>query len=498
MPSPTQNFPGLSFADSCVGGQCGSGWPPDTNGDVGPNHYIQAVNDAYAIYSKTGTLLASFTENSLWSSVAGNSCNGNSQGDAVVLYDQLADRWILTHFAFGFSGGVPVSPFFQCIAASKTSDPVSGGWWLYPVRMDSGLAGEPPVGAQNDYSKFGIWTDCLYMAANEFQFPGGGGFTFLGTAFASFSRSNLYSGAALTGAIGFLNNTTNPFTMIPSNLSGKSANNVPAGTPNYFVSESLLDYFFEVRKFTAGPNCGAGGSLSAPVNVTQTPYDFNGLSIVPQPGTANKLDSLIDRLMQKVQYRKVGAAESLWVVHSVQTLPIPSTSTVMPQWAQINVTGGVISTTPVQQQIYAPDATLHRWMPSLAVDSQGNMALAYSTSNGTAPNFPSLAYSGRLAGDPLNTLPQTEVQLVAGAASQVNCGASPCDRWGDYSAMSIDPVDDSTFWYTNEYYSSTANGNNGNWQTRIGSFKFLGCGGPPPPPPNAQREECPRPIRSAW
>jgi hypothetical protein len=151
-----------------------------------------------------------------------------------------------------------------------------------------------------------------------------------------------------------------------------------------------------------------------------------------------------------------------------------------PQWAQLNVTGGVIATTPVQQQIYAPDATLYRWMGSLAVDNQGNMALGYSTSNGTAPNFPSIAYSGRLAGDPLNTLPQTEVFLVAGAGSQDNiCGGAPCERWGDYTAMSVDPVDDCTFWYTNEYYSSQANGNIGNWQTRIGSFKFPSCTAPP-------------------
>ena len=471
MPSPIQNFAGLSLADLCGGVQCGAGWPPDINGDVGLNHYIVAVNDAYAIYNKTGTLLASFTENQLWSAGGTNPCNGNSAGDPVVLYDQLADRWILTHFAFAFSGGNPIPPFFQCIAASKTSDPVSGGWWLYPLRMDPGGAGLPPVGALNDYGKFGIWPDCLYMAANEFQAPA---FGFIGTAFASFSRGDLYSGAPLTWALGFINDATGPFTMIPSNLRGMLAAQLPApGTPNYFVSESTTLFTFEVRKFTAGTNCGGGGTLSAATNVSQTSYTVPGDNIVPQPGTAVTLDSLGDRLMQKVQYRKVGAAESLWVVHSVQT-----SSTVKPQWAQLDVTGGVISTTPVQQQIYAPDTTLHRWMGSLAVDSQGNMALGYSTSNGTAPNYPSIAYSGRLANDPLNTLPQSEVQLVAGAASQTNnCGGAPCHRWGDYTAMSVDPADDCTFWYTNEYYSSTENGTSGNWQTRIGSFKFPSCQG---------------------
>ncbi len=261
--------------------------------------------------------------------------------------------------------------------------------------------------------------------------------------------------------------------MIPSNLSGKSATALPANTPNYFVSESTTAFDFEVRKFTAGASCGGGGTLSTAANVSQTSYTTPGAPIVPQPGTTDLLDSLSDRLMQKVQYRKVGAAESLWVVHSVQT---SSTSTVQPQWAQIDVTGGVIGTTAVQQQIYAPDTTLYRWMGSLAVDSQGNMALGYSTSNGTVPNYPSIAYSGRLATDPLNTLPQSEVQLVAGAGSQtLSFFGQAVSRWGDYTSMSVDPTDDCTFWYTNEYYNSSANGSSGDWQTRIGSFKFPSC-----------------------
>jgi Domain of unknown function DUF11/Fibronectin type III domain len=471
IPSPTQNFAGLSHDDLCGGVGCGGGWPPDPNGDVGPNHYIQAVNTAYAIYSKAGSLLASFTEDQLWSGIGTSPCNGNSQGDPIALYDALADRWILTHFAFAFSGDTPVAPFYQCIAVSQTSDPVAGGWYFYALQMDPGGAGRPPAGTLNDYAKFGVWNDCVYMAANGFS-----GNTFVGSLFASFSRTDLYSGAPLTWSLGILS-SSGPFTMIPSNLSGKAGLSLPANTPNYFVSESTTLFAFEVRKFTPGANCGAGGTLSAATNVSQASYGIPGAPNVSQPNTSNKLDGLSDRLMQRVQYRKVGAAESLWVVHNVRgSTPV---STMRPQWAELGVTGQIVATTPVQQQIYAPDTTLHRWMGSLAVDAQGNMALGYSTSNGTAPNFPSIAYSGRLAGDPLNTLPQTETQLIAGLGSQTNtCGGAPCDRWGDYTAMSVDPADDCTFWYTNEYYSSQTNGNNGNWQTRIGSFKFPSCGPP--------------------
>jgi hypothetical protein len=270
MPSPSKNFLGLNFNDLCTGGQCGAGWPPDTNGDVGPSHYIQAVNDAYAIYSKASTsLLASFTEDSLWLSGGSNPCNGNSHGDPIVLYDQLADRWILTHLAFALDGSQnPISPFYQCIAVSKTSDPVAGGWWLYPLRIDTGGTGAPPVGTLNDYPKFGIWPDCLYMAANQFS-----GNNFVGTSYASLSRSDLESGAPLTWSLGFLNNTNDAATMIPSNVLGVPAGSLPpSGTPSYFVSESLPFFGFAVRKFAAGPNCGAGGTLSVPTIVSHASY----------------------------------------------------------------------------------------------------------------------------------------------------------------------------------------------------------------------------------
>src|SRR5438552_6697592 len=478
MPAPIQNFPGITRTDICTGGQCGAGTPPDTNGAVGRNHYIQAVNSAYAIYNKTGALLASFTENSLWAG-SGTFCEGNGGGDPVVIYDALADRWILTHLAY--SPGATTGPFYQCVAASQTSDPVTGGWYLYAIRTDTGAVGQPPANTINDYPKFGVWTDCLYYAANGFAEPAG---TFTGAEFGSFSRRDMYAGLPLTDALGFIANPTDPFTMIPSDLEAPVVggyNGTPsAGTPNYYVSESQTAFAFEVRKFTAGTNCGGGGTLSAATNVSQTSYTGSGTR-VPQPNTTNTLDTLFDRMMQKVQYRKVGSVESLWVVHDVQN----SGQTNRPQWAQINVTGGTISTTAVQQQIYAPDTTLHRRMGSIAADIQGNVVLGYSTSNGTSPNFPSIAYSGRLAGDPLNMLPQTETQLVAGLGSQTGiCGTSACTRWGDYASMSVDPSDGCTFWYTTEYYTSQTDGSTTPpvWSTRIGSFKFPGCAAPTPTP----------------
>lgn len=468
MPSPIRSFDGLSRTEAVTGGTAGAGFPPDTNGDVGLNHYIISVNDAYGIYDKvTGARVAAFTENSLFSGGTGTGtlCDTNSFGDPVVVYDQLADRWILTNFAFIANATTWNPPLYQCFAVSKTSNPVTGGWWLYAVRMDSSPV---PTNTLPDYGKFGNWNDgCLYMGANGFSGSTGG---FVGTIFASFNKNDMENGFALTSSIGFSNLGSSLF---PSNLLGKQASQLPpAGTPNYFVRNSSTTAF-QVRRFTPGPNCGGGGTMSAATTVSHASGPTAGS--IPQPNdSTHALDSLSDRIMQKVQYRKVGAAESLWVIRTVQ----PSGAPAAPQWAQLNVSGGTIAAAPVQQQIFAPDASLYRWMGGIAADSQGNMAIGYATSNGTAPNFPSIAYAGRLVGDPLNQLPQTETQLIAGGGSQVNsCGGGPCHRWGDYSSMSIDPTDDCTFWYTQEYYDTQTSGNSGNWHTRIGSFKFPGCTG---------------------
>ncbi len=215
MPAASQNFAGMSRNSSCGGTACGAGIPPDPNGDVGLHHFIQAVNSSFAIYNKSGALLASFTENSLWAGSGQPQCDGNSQGDPVVLYDPMADRWILTNMAFPISNGNPVSPFYECIAVSKTSDPVSGGWYLYAVRTDTGGSGQPPVGTLNDYPKFGIWTDCLYFSTNGFQMPNG---SYTGGEFGSFSRSDMYAGRPVTGSLGFEAGSNDFFTMIPSNL----------------------------------------------------------------------------------------------------------------------------------------------------------------------------------------------------------------------------------------------------------------------------------------
>ena len=193
------------------------------------------------------------------------------------------------------------------------------------------------------------------------------------------------------------------------------------------------------------------------------------------PGLLHNLDSLGTRIMQKVQYRKVGGAESLWVVNTVRT----PAALIGPLWAQLDVTGGTIAATPVQQGVHAPDNTLWRWMGSAAIDHSGDLAIGYSASG---PNyFPSLHYAGRLPTDPLNDLTQGEAVMFLGQGIEVNTGIFPFrNRWGDYSAITIDPNDDCTFWYTNEYLAPNALTDifPVDWHTRIGSFKFPQCVSP--------------------
>jgi hypothetical protein len=475
MPTPIQTFGGLSYTDTCVGGQCGGAIPPDANGDVGRNHYVQAVNDGFAVYSKGGQLLASWTEYLIWRNTA---CT-YPYGDAVVLYDPTADRWILTNLGAGAldANGHPASPFYQCIAVSITSDPTQG-LQPYVFQIDTGGTNKPPANTLNDYPRFGIWTDCLYYSANGFDASTR---SYTGGIWGTFPIADMYAGrSTVTMGLGYLAGTTDYYTMVPSNISGPAGALPPAGRRNYYVQQSqTTPYNFKVRAVTPGTNCGGFGTISGPTLVGETNYTVPAGNIVPQPAPAtssNNLDSLGDRIMQKVQYRKVGSTESLWLTHTFRSSSVGPTGS---QWAQINVTGGTIATTPVQQQLYDPGDGTYRWNSSLAADKDGNVALGYSAS-GTS-NFPSIAYSGRLVGDTPNMLPQSETILAAGNGSQVNsCRDSsnnlvPCQRWGDYSSMSVDP-DGCTFWYTNQYYVNQTNGNNGTWNTRIASFKFPSCG----------------------
>ena len=413
--------------------------PPDTNGAVGPNHYVQWVNTSFAVFNKSGGLVwGPFNGNTLWSGFGGG-CQANNDGDPIVQYDKIADRWIFMQFSV-----TAPYPYTVCMAVSTTPDP-TGSYYRYEF---SGFGTEFP-----DYPKLAVWPDGYYATYNLFN----NGVIFTGPRFCSYDRSKMLTGAVATQQCFTLGSQFGGD--LPSDIDGKTL--PPAGSPDYileFGTNALNLWKFHVD-WTTPANTTLTGPTSIPVAAFSAACNGGG-TCIPQGGTTQQLDSLADRVMYRLAYRNFGDHEALVVNHSVT-----AGSSVGVRWYEIRSPGG--TPTVFQQGTYAPDAS-YRWMGSIAMDRAGDIGLGYSISSSTT--HPGIRYTGRLVTDALNTL-QAEASIIDGAGSQTG-GLS---RWGDYSSITVDPVDDCTFWYTNEYIP--ANGSF-NWRTRIASFKFASCGAP--------------------
>jgi hypothetical protein len=418
--------------------------PPDTNGAVGPNNYVQLVNTDFAIFNKAGTVLKGpLAINSLWSGFGGL-CQTDNDGDPTVVYDRAADRWIIAQFAITGANGTS-TPFLQCVAVSTTGDP-TGSYNRYSFSYPN----------FPDYPKMAVWPDAYYETYNMFN---AAGTSFLGAEDCAFDRSKMLTGAAATQVC--FQTSTSFGGLLPSNLD--SSIQPAAGSPNYVIglntTTSLAFWKFHVDFTTPANSTFTGPTSLAVASYAQA---CGGGTCIPQSGTTQQLDSLADRVMFRFGYRKFADGhESLVVNHSVT-----AGSGVGVRWYELRLDASH-NPSIFQQATYAPDSAF-RWMGSIAMDGSGDIGLGFSTSSSTT--HPSLRYTGRLAGDALNTMSQGEGTIITGAGSQTGQSLS---RWGDYSAMTVDPADDCTFWYTNEYIP--ANGAF-NWKTRIGSFKFAGCG----------------------
>lgn len=453
-PPPDRNFAGLDFAT------WGAGHPPDTNGDVGPNHYIQAINTAIGVFSKSdGAQIAAFAFDTLMSQGSfGNLCDTDNYGDPVVLYDTFEDRWVISDFAFQLdvSGNVVNPPgAFQCFAVSKTADPVSGGWNFYSINTAGGLG---------DYPKFGIWPDGLYMSVNMFGYAASS--SFQGARVYALNKAQMYAGSSTVQVVSF-DAPSGDFALLPSNARLQTGT-PPAGAPNYFISTWQFLNAVTVYKFHVDWDHIATSTFTGP-DTPLAASSWPNASVPNAPSLGgNPLDVLQIRAMMQNQYTHIGGVESLWTAHTVRRGD--TTGFAAPRWYQVNVTGGAVAGSIPQAATWDPDGAnvIHRFMPSLAVDRVGDMALGYSTSDATTK--PAIKYAGRLSSDPANTLGQTEQVLIQGTGTQTGTCGGTCSRWGDYSAMTLDP-DGCTFWYTNEYYAVDGL----NHQTRIGSFAFPTC-----------------------
>ena len=468
IPVPGTSFDGLSNQDNLnVFGL--RVHPPDTNGDVGPNHYVQAVNVVVRVFSKSGVpLTAPVRMSSLFASLSSSICSTNNNGDPIVLYDPLADRWLLSQFAFT-SPTTP--PYHQCIAISTTGDP-TGSYFLYDFIL--------PGSNLNDYPKFGVWSDAYYMTDN--QFLNGGPFN--GAGVFAFDRAKMLVGDPSASLI-YFDLGTDFRGVLPADLDGSTA--PPLGAPNYFAmleADELGDPADAIRLFSfhadfVNPAASTFTELpESPLAVAAfDPLSPSGRNDIEQPAPASSihyLDAIADRLMHRLAYRNFGGArESLVVAHTVNVGFDPTTAAghqaaIRYYEFRRSLPSGTF--TVPEQATFAPD-TDNRWMGSAAMDGQGNIAVGYSVSSLTT--FPSIRYAGRLASDPPNGLSQGEGVLAIGSGVQL----STTGRWGDYSALSVDPADDCTFWYTTEYYTAASQASSPiGWLTRIGNFKLPNCG----------------------
>ena len=442
MPTTAANFDGIGNG---FGGFSVASAPPDTNGDIGPNHYVQTVNSDFVVLGRSGAILhGPVPINTLWSGFGGL-CQTDNDGDPVVKHDNIADRWIITQFAVtGADGGA--TPFLQCVAVSTTADP-TGSYARYSF----------PYNGFNDYPKLSVWPDAYYITFNIFN---AGGTAFLGGKVCAYDRARMLTGAAATQQCFDVGTTYGG--LLPSDLDGAAA--PPAGSPAYVLALGATTSTLALWKFHVSWTTPGSSTLTGPTEFSVSPYspacNSAASPCIPQVGTTQQLDSLSDRLMYRLAYRNFGNHEALVVNHSVT---VASQTGV--RWYEIRSPGG--TPTVFQQGTYAPDSN-HRWMGSIAMDRSGNMALGFSLSS--ASLHPQIHYTGRLVGDAAGTMSQGEGTIINGGGSQ---GAS-LNRWGDYSNLAIDPLDDCTFWFTSEYLATNGTFN---WNTRIGSFKFPGCGG---------------------
>ncbi|MEP6586606.1 MAG: hypothetical protein ABJB70_07755 [Candidatus Udaeobacter sp.] len=480
IPAPLLTFEGMSNQDNfnIFGGRVN---PPDTIGDVGPNHYVEMINLVYAVYDKAGNLLMGPVDTgTLWAGFPIEDCTDPS-GDPVVLYDQTTDHWILSQFT---TRGLddPALPFYNCVAVSQTGDP-TGAYYRYAFitqadEVDGGYFFP-------DYPKYGVWSNSYILTTRDF-----GLVDRYGISVYALEKNKMVNGEPNARAVQFFLEATPTGTvplelvgdgLLPPDMDGHRRPIDGAPAPIVGTQDDSADYgatfdalnIWELSiKWSAHPTASLVLATQLPTAAFDSIYPCapTARDCLPEPGIVNSaqyLDILSyrQRPTWRLAYRNFGKYESLVTNQSVEALPGVAGA----RWYEIRRTGGAYSI--YQQGTYAPGDGVHRWMGSIAQDKKGNMALGYSVVNGVDV-FPGIRYTGRLAGDPLGMMTLGEGTIINGSGVQTTTNS----RWGDYTSMNIDPSDDCTFWYANEYYTLAGQGTSAaGWQTRIGSFKLPGC-----------------------
>ena len=432
--------------------------PPDPTGDVGPYHYVQAANAAIRVFDKNGNSLTPAFKFSDVLRPLGTPCSTRNDGDPTVVYDPLADRWIISQFCTAFP------PFRQMVAVSATSDP-TGRYFIYEFVM--------PNVRLNDYPKLAVWSDGYYMSSDEFF-----GSDYVGSGAFAFDRAKMLSGDPSAAYIYFHLPQPPPNRIggiLPADLDGLIP--PPVGAPNIFAGYSATEYgdssdgirLFDFHADFANPSRSTFQERpESPVAVAAfDPTSPDGRTDIAQPSPGEWLDSTSDRLMYRVAYRNFGDHESLVFNQTVRLTPVTDTYRAGVRVYELRRSNSLPFV--VHEQSTIGDSSVSRWLGSAAQDNQGNIAVSYSLAN--EEKRPAIVYSGILSTDAPGTF-RSEANLIVGTGVQKAFGF----RWGDYSGISVDPADDCTFWATNEYFTQESQDfSDFAWLTRIAKFKFSEC-----------------------
>ena len=395
--------------------------PNDPSGDIGLNYYLQAVNATQlAVFDKQGNLINTFSANTIWSDLG-----FSSAGDPIILYDQEVNRWLITEFPSGNQ---------LLVAISETDDPL-GAWNAYNFATPS----------FPDYPKYGIWGNTYTVTTNE------GGAATLHAYFID--REAMLNTEAMVsiqriGLPGFTGSESGFLVATPVDWTGTTAT---TGDP---LVVSLSDSSWGgggtedgIEIYAVNVNFDDPGNTSITnTRVTTSPYDSYacasegfGFACVPQLN-GNGLDGIPDIVMNQAVYRNFGSYEAM-----VMCFMTDATGNDLAgiRWVEMRRSGSD-DWAIYQEGTWAPDDGLHRYMSSIQMDGNGNIALGYNVSN--EDTYVGVRFTGRRAGDPLGEMTIPAIEVVAGQ-STINSGG----RFGDYAHMTVDPVDDRTFWYTTEY-----------------------------------------------
>ncbi len=435
--------------------------PPDTDMAVGDTQIIEYVNISWAVFDKSGNpLIGAFDGNSLWASgIPGSLCALYNSGDPIVQWDRVAHRWLLFQNVF-------VSPYAMCIAISTSAD-ATGNYYVYQFSV--------PGNGFPDYHKIGVWPTGYFQANNNFGVNKSG---FVGSQICAYNSAKLLTGDSSAEQQCFQLNA-NDYSLLPGDVDSPTP--PPAGQDEFFIggvgrvdTSHLSVYSYHVDFATPANSFVTGNNNSQLLSIAAfTPACYSQLhtwggKCVPQRDTSDRVDSLGDRLMYRLAYYNDTSFFPTPRQHWYVNFDVAASGgQIGVRWMEFATPQTVVSPTALtilQQGTYAPD-TNWRWMGSMARDQNNDVLLGYSESGTNM--YPSIFIAGRTPADALGTL-ENEVSVVAATGSQLDSS----NRWGDYSAMRIDPADNCTFWYTTEYYMVT---NSDHWSTRIASAKFSGC-----------------------